>query len=215
MKPMLVIGIDAAFANMGLASATIGMRAGRPAILSCDNLHLITTEVEAKKQVRVSSDELRRAVLLHDGLKEWIARCNPVLAFAEIPSGSQSASAARCLGIAVGVLASCSVPIVEVSPMDVKRYFSTKGTVSKDQIIAWAADRWPDAPWLRTKRKGAMELTKSNEHLADAMATIAAGLNTAEFKQLLAFQNHAISSTDHDRPTSSRRPRRRISVGLV
>lgn len=175
---MRVIAIDAAFANMGLAAATIKTNG----VIICQGLQLVSSEREDKKVVRKSSDDLRRAQLLVNALRLWTQQHRPQIAFAEVPSGSQSAAAARALGIAVGVLASCSVPLIEVSPMEVKHLFGAgKKGATKDQIIAWAVKRWPEAGWKRFKGR----VTKNNEHLADAMAVVVAGMETPAFKQLL------------------------------
>ena len=182
---MKVISIDAAFANMGLAAATIATDGS----IRCDGLMLVSTERENGKVVRKSSDDLRRACLLVQELKRWTELHQPKLAFAEVPSGSQSASAARALGIAVGVLASCSVPIIEVSPLEVKRLFGAgKKGATKEQIISWAVKHWPNAEWKRHRGS----ITKNNEHLADAMAVISAGMKTPAFQLLQGLQGQPI-----------------------
>jgi len=194
-----VIGIDAAFANMGLARAEIIIDKGQLVIVGKD-LRLVSTERRDKKVVRKSSDDLRRAKTLVEQMQYFTQTAT--IAFAEVPSGSQSASAARALGIAVGVLGACTVPLIEVSPMEVKRLFSPDGKrkVPKTEIIAWAMKQWPHLPWCQHRGKPTLD----NEHLADALATIVAGTRTPEFKQAMAF-NHAIPDTLGDRPASNRR----------
>jgi len=193
---MKVIAIDAAFANMGLAAASI--KNGK---VLCHDLLLVSSEREDKKVVRKSSDDLRRARLLVTELARWVDRHKPQIAFAEVPSGSQSASAARALGIAVGVIASCSVPVIEVSPMEVKRLFGAgKKGATKEQIIEWAVKQWPQANWKRFQGR----ITQNNEHLADAMAVVMAGMKTPAFQQLMSLRN-ATAGTPHQRPASDRR----------
>ena len=202
MKTIRAVAIDAAFAHMGLAAALITLEGSTIKVEGVD-LRLISTEREGKKVVRKSSDDLRRAGMLHQGLCTFIKHHpGTTIAFAEVPSGSQSASAARALGIAVGVLGGCPLPIVEVSPMEVKRLFSKDGKrkVPKTEIIAWAMKQWPKLPWLRHAGK----VTLANEHLADAMAVIMAGVETNEFKQLLAI-HHEVPSTSLQRPAAGRR----------
>jgi hypothetical protein len=48
-------------------------------------------------------------------------------------------------------------------------------------MIEWAVAKHPDAPWLRRGGK----LIAKNEHLADAVASIYAGLKTAQFASVL------------------------------
>lgn len=193
------IAIDMAFANMGLARVRITMESSKLVVHGVD-LSLASTEREAHKVVRKSSDDLRRAQYLHTKLKQYAQGAQ--IAFAEVPSGSQSASAARALGIAVGVLASCPVPIIEVSPMEVKRLFDPKGKrkVPKTEIIAWAMKEWPNLPWI----KHAGKITLANEHLADAMAVVMAGIATQEFQRMTAI-HYEVPSTNSHRPSAVRR----------
>ncbi len=191
-----VVGIDAAFANMGFARALLeGSR------VSLKSLHLEVTESEKKLGVRVSSDSLRRAQQLHRAMQTYCQGC--VVAFAEVPTGSQSAAAAKALGIATGVLGGCPVEIIEVSPMEVKEAVSGSRKINptKPQIIAWATSRWPAAPWLRD-RKG--RLLNANEHLADAAAIIIAGLQTPAWKQLMRINKNEVTGPDLQRPASGR-----------
>lgn len=196
------IGIDMALANMGLASARYEGQ-----MLKVESVHLISTESTAGKDVRKSSSHLARARILREGLTLFCGGAD--LAFAEVPSGSQSAQASHALGVAVGVLAGCPIPLIEVTPMEVKRLFtSSKRSVPKAEIIEWAMNQWPDAGWLMIKRKGRMEPTKANEHLADACATLAAGLRTEQFAQLTRLTalgaNNAAASTHHHGSSSGR-----------
>lgn len=197
------VGIDAAFANMGFAQVEIE-NTSRGTQIRCTGLTLVSTEGRDRKEVRKSSDELRRARELHQALQQ---QCKDVVfAFIEVPSGSQSASAARSLGIAVGVLASCPILIIEVSPMEVKVAVTSdrKIKASKDDMIAWAVAKWPDAPWLRERKSG--RILKSNEHLADALATVQAGISTPEFLRVLTMMDkYETPSPTNLGPTSSRR----------
>lgn len=202
MPLIRAVGIDMAFANMGLARVAIQISPADGSVkIHAIDLGLVSTEKDDSKQVRKSSDDLSRAVVLHKSLVGFTKGLAD-LAFAEVPSGSQSASAARSLGIAVGVLASCPVPVIEVSPMEVKRLFSPNGKrkVPKTEIMAWAMQQWPALPWLVYKGKPKLD----NEHLADAMAVIVAGIETPEFKRMVAI-NHAVPSTNSHRPSSNRR----------
>lgn len=178
MPRLFVVGIDAAFANMGFVRASVDLNSLKIQILS---MHLISTEAEASKTVRKSSDALRRAIELKEALAIHSKGCT--VAMAEIPAGSQSASAARALGIAVGVLASCPIPIFQVSPLEVKLASVGKRTAKKDDVISWAVKAHPEAEWLKLRNN----ILKKNEHLADAVATIHAGIKTEEFKQLRAL----------------------------
>lgn len=214
MIPIRAIGIDLAFANTGLSLVELHPGPGGQLELRLQDLRLITTTIskESRKAVRKSSDELRRAREIHAGIAQWIDETSPSICFAEIPSGTQSASAARGLGIAVGVLASFTIPLVEVNPMEVKNAVkSGKGNPTKAEIIAWATKLWPDAPW----RRHGGRITLDNEHLADAVAVVAAGVKSQPFQQLLALNPHAFSSPDYHRHPPSGVSRRRVSLVSV
>ena len=204
MLTVRALGIDAAFSNMGFAVVTLTINdKGQVPTVACEHLHLVQTEAIDAKQVRKSSNELRRAKELHTALHMLSAGCQ--FAFAEVPSGSQSASAARSLGIAVGVLASCPVPLIEVSPMEVKRAViaNPKVKVPKGYIIDWAVKRWPTANWIRERGKPNGRVILDNEHCADALATVMAGIATPAFQNILTMlAHHETSSTPNHRPAS-------------
>ncbi len=176
MFNLKVVGIDLAFANMGLCRALISQEA-----VKVTDLRLVKTEGFEGKSVRKNSSDLRRAQELQTAL---ISFCEgATLAFCEIPHGSQSARASWSLGISVGVLASCKVPVIQLSALEVKMVTVGKKTASKQEMIEWAVARHPAAPWLYSKKR----LVAANEHLADAVATIYAGMKTDEFKRLVAL----------------------------
>jgi len=205
------LGIDPAFANVGFARVLVEWKPGdqNPSIHVL-GFCLVQTKGESKtKQVRKSSDDLRRAQELYRAMTEQTKGIS--LAFAEIPSGAQSAAAAKALGIALGVMACCPVALIQVSPGEVKRVVSGSRVVktSKDQMIKWAMSKWPAAPWLRLGNKPDGRILASNEHLADAMAIITAGLQTPEFQQLRSIHN-ALPDPHDQRPAPNRRTILRI-----
>lgn len=180
MSTINVLGIDAAFSNMGFARMFLDTR--KDSVRDLCSLRLVSTESQHKKEVRKSSDDLRRARELHDAL---VQECSGVfVAMAEVPSGSQSSRASWSLGIAVGILAGCPVPIIQVSQLEVKMASVGKKTASKDEMIEWAMALYPQADWIRSRGRP----TKANEHLADAVAIIYAGMRTDTFKMLCSSQ---------------------------
>lgn len=198
------VGIDAAYANMGFARVEVNIAGGAPVgphSVRCTDLILASTVPEDRKTVRRSSDHLRRARELQHHLTQ--ACLGASFAFVEVPSGAQNANAAFGFGVAVGVLASCQVPVIEVNPMEVKEAvlgFRSKKGATKEQIIAWAVARWPSAPWLRHGGK----IVQKNEHLADALAAVVAGITSPAFKQTLSLYAHAIPGNTDIGPTPRR-----------
>jgi Holliday junction resolvasome RuvABC endonuclease subunit len=191
MSSVLVAGLDPALANFGIARMWLDLDT---LSLSLDRFRTIVTEKRAGKgkAIRQNSDDLRRARELHDGLHEELKDCS--FAFGEIPSGAQHARSAFGFGVAVGVLASCKIPLFEVMPLETKLGSVGVKTAEKPEIIAWAAGLYPNAPWQRYEsatrgkrphQKG--DLHDDNEHVADAIAIVNAGIRLPEFKQSLAF----------------------------
>lgn len=229
------VGIDAAFANMGfvkvlvdtelLARAAICRDAMPPSsYIKCESLCLVSTVPEQQKVVRKSSDRLRRGAELRQAMLRECTGCT--FAFVEVPSGTQNANAAFGLGIAVGILSGCPVPIIEVSQQEVKTAVAgmkVKKGASKAEIIEWASKLWPDANWHRAPHKSvskgrtlpAGRLTEDNEHLADALATVVAGVATPEFQRLITLMaaSNAIPHTSSHRPAPNRPARSRIPLG--
>lgn len=184
MAKLNVIGIDISLRNLGISKGTIDLVSGEIVISD-----LVLTETEANKKtakvVRKNSDDLDRAQLLHAALQQHSK--GAALAFVEVPVGSQSARAMASYGICVGVLASCPIPLIQVTPTEVKLAGAGTKTATKEEMILWASQRHPEAPWLTVKRKGAVDLVNKNEHLADSVAAIHAGVLTDQFRQLTAM----------------------------
>lgn len=176
-----ILGIDPALRNFGYAIARVSVETGE--ILSIDDLVLVKTEDDAGKKVRRNSDDLRRAKAHVDALKRLTSGVD--FAMAEVPVGSQSARAMASYGICIGVLASCDVPLIQVTPTENKVCATGKKTASKEEMIEWAHGLFPNAPWLTRKTKGETVLKNENEHLADAVGAIYAGLQTDEWKRTM------------------------------
>tara|TARA_R100001086_G_C11837589_1_gene258256 strand:+ start:1281 stop:1841 length:561 start_codon:yes stop_codon:yes gene_type:complete len=179
---LIVAGIDPALRNFGLAKATYDTETGE---LTPIALKLIETDKDKGKQVRKNSDDLRRATEHCKAIHEWISDCNMVMV--EIPVGSQSARACVSYGMCIGILSSIGVSeykgrLIQVQPGEVKMAACDTKHASKDEMIEWATEKYPDLPWL----KGRGGPGKKNEHLADAVAAIHAGIETDEFRNLIA-----------------------------
>lgn len=183
-----VIGIDPAFSNTGVCRGIITVD-NNDFKLEVVGLDLIHTEADKanKKVVRKNSDDLRRAKETARQLKTIIKDWQPTCIFAEVPTGAQSARAAWALGIAVGVLGSIEEPIIQVLPREVKEAVGER-YAGKDEIIDWAIRTYPDANWAwRNTKTGRVQVKSTNEHLADAVAAIHAGMLTDEFQRVAAM----------------------------
>ena len=181
-KFIKIVGIDPALANFGLAEVTLNME---NLTFHVDKLILPQSESENGKTVRKNSDDLRRAQILHRGMMN--ACEGAAFAIAEIPVGSQSARAMASYGICVGVLASCPVSLIQVTASEVKLAATGYKNATKDEMIEWAMHKYPYANWLMRKSKGVIVPVAANEHLADALAAIEAGIKTDQFKQAISI----------------------------
>jgi Holliday junction resolvasome RuvABC endonuclease subunit len=180
-----ILGIDPAMRNTGLAIAEYDILSGK---LNVIRVELAQTQASKDgKVVRKSSDDLMRARVIVNEIKRVIAIHRPMIAVAEVPGGCQSARGAFSNGICCGVLASLQLPLIEVSPTEVKLASVGNKHASKDDIIQWAVAAWPQAGWLTRKLKGEVKLIADNEHMADACGAVAAGLLTVQFAQSIAM----------------------------
>ena len=182
-----VVGFDPSMSNFGICKAELEVTGQQTPEIIIIDLQLIKTEGESKKGVIKQSDDLRRA---KDIYGHMILACQGNnLAFSEIPLGNAAMynNAILSAGMMVGILAACPIPLIQVFPKDVKIAAVGHPHAVKEEMIDWAINRYPTAPWLMRKRKEAMVPIAANEHLADAVATIEAGIRTTQFQQAIAI----------------------------
>lgn len=180
-----VVGFDPSISNWGVCKATVDLSSGS---FTVDDLILIETESESKQmKVRKESDNLKRAAIIYPRVVELCEGAR--FAIAEIPFAlpNQATSSVFNAGVVTGLLAACPVPLIQVFPREVKELAVGDRSATKEQMIAWASSRYPDASWLYRKLKGKMVLTAANEHLADAVAVINAGIQSEQFQQARAL----------------------------
>lgn len=172
-----ILGIDPSLRNTGFARVVVDVETG--AVARVERLRLVSTASQDKGVVRRSSDDLRRAQMLREALHQEAAGCH--MAIVEMPSGSQSARGAKGEGICIGVLASCPIPMIEVSEAEVKLATVGRRTATKEDMMNFAMGDHPGADWIR--HRGV--LTNANEHLADATCAVYAGIRTEEFRRFV------------------------------
>jgi Holliday junction resolvasome RuvABC endonuclease subunit len=186
MNGIKIVGLDPSLSNFGIVKATLDINTLHYTV---DDLVLVKTENEKdkklKKTVRKNSEDLERARKLYEGMVEACQGAS--LAIAEVPVGSQSARAMASYGVCVGVLAACPIPLIQVTPSEVKLAGTGYKSGTKDEMIEWAMSKFPAANWLLTKRAGQMVPVAANEHLADAVGAIEAGIKTDQLKGILSL----------------------------
>lgn len=188
MPKITFAALDGALANFGIARMSYDTDTGQLDVLE---LLLNKTEKTKVKQIRSSSDDLRRSQEQAKFVRDNTSDC--AIVFGEVPSGGQDAKSTRAFGIVTGIYASIIKPFQEVNPREVKMAAVGTGTASKQEMIIWATEKFPNANWRRAVSNGKNwkkgDLTSDNEHLADAVAIAHAGVQTPVFTQMTSMLN--------------------------
>lgn len=183
MTSLRVMGIDPSLRNTGMALAEVDLATGAITPVAID---MVQTKASDKTKLqRQNSADLASCRTTYRGVQARIADWKPQIVTGEVPGGAQDARAALSFGMSIMLLASSPVPIIEVTPQEVKLASAGKGA-TKPQIIAWAQSKAPNLLWNTHKKKGEVILNADNEHMADALAAIYAAVETTQFMQLMA-----------------------------
>ena len=181
----VAVGLDPSLSNFGAAKLELSFNDDLKIVgHKLLDLGLSQTSPDKKKTRRKNEEDRGRAVEHYNFLKSFLQ--NTDFVFCELPVGSQSARAMASYGICVGITASIELPFFVVSPHDVKLAACKNKQASKADMVAWGLHKFPHGNWLKSSSQAA--LTK-NEHIADALASIVAGVKTEQFKQALLFMS--------------------------
>lgn len=184
MALLNVVGFDPSLKNWGIACGVLDTATLTIRITHIERVNPIPM---TGKDIRNNSKDLHRAEQLAKRALE-IGKEAQVM-FVEVPVGSQSARAMASYGICVGILSALrasGIPFLEVTPTAVKQAATGRKTATKKQMIDWASTAYPDAEWPTYTRHGETKITEdAAEHIADAIATIHAGLDSPEFQRML------------------------------
>lgn len=178
MSILQIIGVDPSMSNLGVAHGTLDLG---NLDWQVSSVELTETKKGTDKTVRKSSDDYDRARQLYEALKG--AEAGKAIAFVEMPIGSQSAAAMKSYGMCIQLIASMDIPVIQVSPNEVKKFATGDRMATKEEMIAWAHEKFPTINWLQRAGK----LLNKNEHLADAVGAINAGLKSDDFKALIVM----------------------------
>lgn len=178
-KPLTILGSDPSFSNWGMVKAIFQPSTGLISINWMD----VARPIKPKgKTVRQNSLDLDRAKQLS---KAFIEASRGVdLIAVEVPHGSQSARAMASYGVCVGILGcmlNTQIPIIQVNAIETRKVITGRKDATKEQAIAWAMSKHPEAPW--PMHHGAVN-TSLAEHMADAIAAIYAAMDTETFKTM-------------------------------
>ena len=182
--PIQVVGFDPSLRNWGIAKGVIDIQ---EQCLVIQQLQVTTPVLPKAKQIRQNSQDLESARQLYEEAFTFAKEAQAI--FVEVPVGSQSARAMASYGICVGVLGALrasGIPFFEVTPSEVKRVTCGKVTASKQEMITWAMNNHPEAPWPMYRQQNELLVSEAKaEHMADAIGAIYAGVQDNQFKQWL------------------------------
>lgn len=181
-----IVGMDPSMLNWGMVAAQVEFDAIGAFDIKITDM-TVSQKEEAdkttKRQVRKNSLDIARAAELHGAVNAFVKTHQPSFVMVEVPHGSKSASGMKSYGMCVGVLGSIDVPLVEVTEAENKLASVGKKGASKKEMIAWAMAQHPEAPWKMQKKKGELiSVDGYNEHLADAIGAIYAGIYSPLFQ---------------------------------
>lgn len=175
---MRLMGVDASMSNVGLCFGQLVEDR-----IEIEKIYLISTEKDKSKKIRVSSDVIRRCREINTALDFYVETHAPQIIFAETPSGSQNHSSAVSYGITCALLSKFT-GLIEVTPIEIKKTILNKNSGSKREMINWASNLFPHLQWFPGKKH---KLADKNEHMADAIGSVFAGIQTEEFKRIKQF----------------------------
>ena len=132
---IFVLGIDPGFASSGYA--VVGLLPEKEVV--CLMGVIRTEKSDAKRAVLASDDNLRRARSIYNELERLCGVCGVVRVIcAESMSFPRNASAAAKVAMCWGLIAALSqargIPIVQVTPKQLKKALCQDGSASKEQV---------------------------------------------------------------------------------
>jgi len=167
---MRVLGIDGGFASMGIAVLEL-----TPDQELLRDVYVVRTQKSDRKlQVLAGDDTARRGRELAHHVGLAITSQSPGAIVIESPSWPRNAGVAAKLGVAFGVVYALAekhgLPLLQVSPQQVKKSLCGRKDAAKEDIIAAVEARFPSVTW--PSQKGLWE------HAADSIAVVLAGLDS-------------------------------------
>lgn len=148
-----------------------------------EQMNLLSPSLPKTKSMLVNARDYQTASLLSKGLNEFLGDCEMV--FVELPTGSKSARSAASYGMCLGIFGSFTHPIIVTSAREAKYLATGNSKATKKEMIQWATNKYPNASWLRQGQR----ITNANEHLADALASVEAGIRTYHFLNYVNTRN--------------------------
>jgi len=177
-----VLGIDPGFASIGLAVVRLTDIGEQPELLK-----VFSTEKSAKKlNVMASADNVRRARELSDVITSLIERYNIKLICAESMSFPRSSSIAAKMAMCWGAMSAISqiknIPILQATPMQIKKKICGVKSASKADIEESIRIKYGDI--IETLIENEHICKTEREHPIDALAAIVACSESETFMMM-------------------------------
>jgi len=173
--------IDGSLSNVGVV---IG-RFGPTGVMTLDYRVLFITKKADSPKNGAILDIVDRCNHISVQVLSLLKSVKPDYVFIEVPTGSQNYSSAVSLGAICMLIGSIEAvsrewgcKVIRIEAKDAKIAATGDAEASKDDIIDWAHNLFPNFNWFR-RQNGVLIKTK-NEHLADAIAVA-----NAAIKQLI------------------------------
>jgi Holliday junction resolvasome RuvABC endonuclease subunit len=192
-----ILGLDFGLAYTGFAIAEVDIESG--SITRVCDLGVITTESQRQiKQIRLTSDDLRRATIIAEAIGRKRDEAQVDVVAAEMVTSTRHIRPTFSFGVLVGITASLRRPVIQVLPHEVKLAATGRRDASKKDIIQWALRlterdhvQWPTSARSNSRglRIGNSFVQRSAEHQADALAVIQAAVRSDQFNLAAAFTN--------------------------
>lgn len=165
----MIGGLDPSLSNFGMSKGILI----NDSKIQINEIQLVTTKSNPSIKFR-NMDDLERAKQLGRAMIEFFSDVDVI--YVELPVGSQSSRAQTSYGVCIGVIAALGSRVKRVSAKDVKLVATGNPEASKQDMIDWATNLYPELTWHTKKRNGVLSYTGKNEHVADSIAAIHAGL---------------------------------------
>jgi Holliday junction resolvasome RuvABC endonuclease subunit len=167
---VIVLGIDAALCNLGIAAVDITPTGERVV----ETLVARTEPSPKKRKVRAIDDDARRVDELVRALDAAVTKHRPAVLAVEATGAGKGSKAVRAMALVFGAVVTVArlrgLPLVQANPIDVKLAMTGRKNASKDEVILAVEQRFPDVEW--PSPVGIIE------HAADAVGVVVACLDT-------------------------------------
>ena len=186
MKKLLnVVSMDPSLRNWGVSHLTLSSDLD----ILVQSVDLFQSEETKSKTIKQNSSDITAANYIYACTRKYVEAVRPNVIVIEVPIGSQSARAMASYGVCIGLIGSIKswgIPIIEVSPFDVKKVIGKRET-TKQEIVDWVLTSNPETPF--PLYRGQINMSKA-EHIADSIVATYASLNKPQMKELIhAYYN--------------------------